>query len=70
VDAAEFRRDGHRLIDWIADYVEEVERYPVAPPIEPGWVREQLPEHPPREPEPFDAVLTDVDRVIVPGLTH
>jgi aromatic-L-amino-acid decarboxylase len=70
VDAAEFRRDGHRLIDWIADYVEEVERYPVAPPIEPGWVREQLPVHPPREPEPFDAVLTDVDRVIVPGLTH
>ena len=66
----EFRRQGHALIDWIADYVEGVERYPVAAAVAPGEVRAQLPPSPPATPEPFDAVLVDVDRVVVPGLTH
>jgi aromatic-L-amino-acid/L-tryptophan decarboxylase len=66
----EFRRQGHALIDWIADYVEGVEQYPVASPVAPGDVRAQLPSSPPDGPEDFAAVLADVDRVIVPGLTH
>ena len=66
----EFRRQGHTLIDWIADYVENVERYPVASPVAPGEVRAQLPASPPQSPEPFEDVLADVDRVVVPGLTH
>jgi aromatic-L-amino-acid/L-tryptophan decarboxylase len=66
----EFRKHGYTLVDWIADYLEGIERYPVASPVEPGWVRSQLPAHPPTTPESFDAVLADVDRVIVPGLTH
>ncbi len=66
----EFRTHGHALIDWIAGYVEGVERFPVSSRVEPGWVRSQLPERPPFAPEPFDAVLADIDRVIVPGLTH
>lgn len=66
----DFRKQGYALIDWIADYLEGVERFPVASTREPGWVRDQLPAHPPTEPEPFDAVLADLDRVVVPGLTH
>jgi aromatic-L-amino-acid decarboxylase len=66
----EFRAHGHALIDWIADYVDDVEQRPVAAIVEPGDVRSQLPEHPPTEPESFDAVMADVDRIIVPGLTQ
>ncbi|MDQ1426376.1 MAG: aromatic-L-amino-acid/L-tryptophan decarboxylase [Acidimicrobiaceae bacterium] len=66
----EFRRHGRALIDWIADYVETIERHPVASPVAPGAVRAALPPHPPTSPEPFDVVLADLDRVIVPGLTH
>jgi aromatic-L-amino-acid decarboxylase len=66
----EFRKHGYALVDWIADYLEAIERHPVGSLVEPGWVRSQLPAGPPGEPEPFDAVLADVDRVIVPGLTH
>ncbi|MGI9644164.1 MAG: pyridoxal-dependent decarboxylase [Ilumatobacteraceae bacterium] len=66
----EFREHGHQLIDWIADYLEGVATHRVTPDVEPGDVRAQLPEHPPTEPEPFAAVLADVDRVIVPATTH
>ena len=66
----EFRRHGHDLVDWIADYVEHVERHPVASPVAPGEVRARLPQHPPTRPEPFEAVMADVDDVVVPGLTH
>ena len=66
----EFRSHGHALIDWIADYVESVEQRPVSATVEPGEVRSQLPAHPPTEPEPFAAVMADVERVIVPGLTQ
>ena len=70
VTPEEFRKQGYALVDWIVDYLEGVERHPVASPVAPGWVRTQLPTSPPAEPESFDAVLADVDRVIVPGLTH
>ncbi|HEY8093415.1 MAG TPA: pyridoxal-dependent decarboxylase [Acidimicrobiales bacterium] len=66
----EFRKQGYALVDWITDYLEGIERHPVSPRVEPGWVRAQLPQHPPSEPEAFDHVLADLDRVIVPGLTH
>ncbi len=66
----EFRSNGHALIDWIAEYLEGVERFPVASSVQPGDVRRQLPEHPPAAPEPFADVLADLDRVVVPGLTH
>jgi aromatic-L-amino-acid decarboxylase len=66
----EFRSAGYQLIDWITDYLEHVEQHPVSPPVRPGDVRAALPEHPPATIEPFDAVLADLDAVIVPGLTH
>jgi aromatic-L-amino-acid/L-tryptophan decarboxylase len=70
VTPEDFRKHANALVDWIIDYQEGVERHPVAAQVEPGWVRAQLPEHPPDEPESFDVLLADVDRVIVPGLTH
>src|SRR5215210_792556 len=66
----DFRRHGHALIDWIADYVENVESRPVSSTAAPGDVRRSLPEHPPSAAEPFETVLADLDRVVVPGLTH
>ncbi len=66
----EFRRAGHELIDWIAEYIESVPDRPVSSGIEPGAVRARLPEHPPATTEPWSAVLADLDDVIVPGLVH
>ena len=66
----DFKRSGHQLIDWIADYVENIEQQRVTSQVRPGEVRAQLDEHPPTSPDGFDAVMADTDRVIVPGLTH
>ncbi|WP_214407069.1 pyridoxal-dependent decarboxylase [Pseudonocardia lacus] len=66
----QFRAMGHRAVDWIADYLERIEQFPVLSQVEPGRVRAGLPAHPPREGEPFDAVLADLDRVVLPGVTH
>ena len=69
-DPERFRREAHSVVDWIADYWRGLERRPVLSRVEPGWVRAQLPERAPERPEPLEAVLADIDRVIVPGLTH
>lgn len=66
----EFRRYGHRVVDWIADYRTRVADLPVVATVAPGDVRRGLAADPPEHPEPFDAVLEDLDQVIVPGLTH
>ncbi|MEM9745388.1 MAG: pyridoxal-dependent decarboxylase [Actinomycetota bacterium] len=66
----EFRRHGHDLIDWIADYLETTSERPVLGDVKPGDTRAALPEHPPTEIEPFESVMRDVDDVIVPRLTH
>jgi aromatic-L-amino-acid decarboxylase len=70
VENAEFRSRGHELIDWIADHIESVEHLPVAPAVQPGDVRAQLPSHPPASPEPWEAVRRDLDEVIVPGIVN
>jgi aromatic-L-amino-acid decarboxylase len=67
---AEFREHGYRVVDWIADYYDRIESLPVAAQVQPGDVRAGLPAHPPEQGEPFEAVLADLDRLIVPGLTH
>ena len=66
----DFRRFGHEFVDWIADYFERVEELPVLAAIEPGDLKAQLPDAPPKEGEPMDRILSDVDRLIVPALTH
>ena len=70
MSSAEFRAAGHALIDWIAEYYEQVEQYPVLSQVEPGEVRRQLPPSPPAYGESFDAMMADVDRIIMPGITH
>jgi len=66
----EFRRAGHAAVDWVASYLERLPTFPVLARTAPGDVRAALPAHAPEAPEPFDAILADLDRVIVPGLTH
>jgi aromatic-L-amino-acid decarboxylase len=66
----EFRRIGHRIIDWVADYRAGIAGRPVMASAEPGMVRAQLPQSPPERPESVDSVLADLERIIVPGLSH
>jgi len=66
----EFRRYGHAVVDWIADYQSRVESLPVLSQVKPGEVRALLPANPPAQGESFDDVLKDVERVILPGVTH
>jgi aromatic-L-amino-acid decarboxylase len=66
----EFRAAGHQIVDWIADYRATVASRPVMARTGPGDVRKQLPAHPPERPEPFADIIRDLDRVIVPGLSH
>lgn len=66
----EFRRVGHRLVDWIADFRQGIESHPVRSRVEPGAVRRALDRPPPDRPEDPDALFEDLDRVIVPGLSH
>ena len=65
-----FRDDGAAALEWVASYLERVREYPVLSQVEPGGIRAALPASPPEEPEPFSAVLGDLDSVLLPGLTH
>ena len=65
-----FREDGALAVDWVASYLERVRDLPVLSQVVPGEIRAALPAAPPEEPEPFAAILEDLDRVLVPGLTH
>ena len=66
----EFRRQGHAIVDWIADYRNRVASLPVMATVEPGALRAALPAEPPEEGEPFESVIEDLDRLVVPALTH
>jgi aromatic-L-amino-acid decarboxylase len=70
MDGEAFRQHGHRLIDWIADYLEHAERYPVLARVRPGEIVSALPAGAPEHAESFDAVMADFERVLLPGLTH
>jgi len=70
MDADAFRRHGHALVDWIAEYLEHSDKYPVLARVKPGDITAALPDHAPEDPEPFDEVMADFERVLVPGLTH
>jgi aromatic-L-amino-acid decarboxylase len=65
-----FREDGGAALDWVAAYLERVRELPVLAQVEPAEIRSRLPKSPPGEPEPFSAVLHDLDEVLLPGLTH
>jgi aromatic-L-amino-acid decarboxylase len=66
----EFRRCGHAVVDWIADYQSRIESFPVLSQVKPGEIRASLPAHPPARGEAFEALLGDVEKLILPGVTH
>jgi aromatic-L-amino-acid decarboxylase len=70
MDAEEYRRRGHEMVDWVADYLANVEDYPVNSTVEPGAIREALPARAPEDPEPFEDVMRDLNDIIMPGITH
>jgi len=70
MDNRTFRSWGHTLIDWVADYLEDIESFPVRSPLEPGDVREQLPPAPPEAGEPMQQLLDDFQTIVLPGMTH
>jgi aromatic-L-amino-acid decarboxylase len=70
MEAEAFRRYGHQVVDWIAEYLTHVGNYPVLSQVEPGATRRALPAQPPIEPEPMERVLADFNRILMPGITH
>lgn len=66
----DFRRHGHAVIDWIADYYSRIESFPVLSRVQPGQIRASLPPSAPVRGEEFDAILKDVEKLILPGITH
>ncbi|KAM1864556.1 hypothetical protein ACFX14_004754 [Malus domestica] len=70
LDLVAFRRQGHMMIDFIADYYQNIEKHPVLSQVQPGYLRKRLPESAPYHPEPIEAILQDVQDHIVPGITH
>jgi aromatic-L-amino-acid decarboxylase len=66
----EFRRWGHAVVDWLAEYQQRLEQLPVLSRVQPGDIRRDLPTHPPEQGEDFQRILADVDRLILPGITH
>ena len=66
----QFRQYGRAVIDWIADYYEKVESFPVLSQVKPGDIRNSLPEHPPEKGESVAKMLRDVEQLLMPGITH
>lgn len=70
MSSQDFRRHGYALIDWIANYWERVESMPVLADVTPGEIRSRLPNSAPEAPEPFESILSDLDKIVLPGITH
>ena len=66
----QFRTEGKKVIDWIADYYENIEKFPILSQVKPGEIKESLPLSAPQTGEPFARMMHDVDTVIMPGITH
>jgi len=68
--ADEFRKYGYEVVDWIANYFEHIDEYPVLSQVEPNWLKDNMPASAPENGEDFGTVLADVDRLIMPAVTH
>jgi aromatic-L-amino-acid decarboxylase len=66
----EFRKNAHELVEWMAGYMENVEKYPVKSSVKPGEIFCRLPDSPPHEPESFKKILEDFEKILMPGITH
>jgi aromatic-L-amino-acid decarboxylase len=70
MSAEEFRRYGHKVVDWIADYLAHPEHYPVLSKAQPGDIKRALPDAAPADGESMDEILSDLEKIVVPGMTH
>jgi aromatic-L-amino-acid/L-tryptophan decarboxylase len=70
MDPEKFRKTGHAVVDWIADYYKRIESFPVLSQVTPGQIRASLPSHAPEHGETIESMLQDVERLILPGVTH
>jgi aromatic-L-amino-acid/L-tryptophan decarboxylase len=70
MNKGEFRERAHQMVDWMADYLEQVDNYPVMSQVKPGDIKAQLPNFPPATAESFEQIMADVDKIIMPGITH
>lgn len=66
----EFRKHAHELVEWMAAYLENVEKYPVKSQVKPGEIFNKIPGEPPLKPEPFSGFIKDFEEIIMPGITH
>ncbi|HEV7571425.1 MAG TPA: aspartate aminotransferase family protein, partial [Thermoanaerobaculia bacterium] len=66
----EFRSAGHKLIDWVADYLDGVDQYDVLSRVKPGEIEKQFAAKPSIDGRPYEAILAEVDEKIMPGITH
>jgi aromatic-L-amino-acid decarboxylase len=66
----EFRKSGHQLVDWIADYLKDIEKYPPLSQVNPGDILKRIPQSPPEKGEDIENVLNDVDKILMDGITH
>ncbi|XP_058098751.1 tyrosine decarboxylase-like [Magnolia sinica] len=70
LDPEEFRKQGHMIIDFLADYYRDIEKYPVRSQVEPGYLHKRLPDSAPYNPEPIESIMQDIQNDIIPGITH
>ncbi len=66
----EFRKHAHELVEWMAEYMENVEKYPVKSKVKPGEIFRQIPDAPPSDPESFSDLMNDFEEIIMPGISH
>ena len=69
MDAEEFRKAGKEMVDFMADYLENIRNRPVLPSVEPGYLHKLIPNHAPDDPEKWEDVFKDVEKVIMPGVS-
>ena len=70
MNTSEFRRHAHAVVDWMADYVDQVEAYPVRAQVKPGEIAARLPASPPERGESMDRIFAEFQSVLLPGITH
>ncbi|MCD4665716.1 MAG: hypothetical protein K8R68_10650 [Bacteroidales bacterium] len=70
INADEFREHAHIFVDWMADYLENADKYPVKSKVKPGDIYKKIPDSPPSKSEEIDDVFRDFKELILPGITH